>query len=114
MVICGEFVAFPVDTTSPPHIELETPFAPFFSVSLLLMQTAITTLGHTWRRRCLTGQRSRTIDATFSRPSRGAVRLYSEDSGVNSLVTAAMAKEVGKSPKPLKAAFSNAGLQATW
>ena len=34
--------------------------------------------------------------------------------GVNSLVAAAMAKEVGKSPKPLKAAFSNAGLQATW
>src|SRR5580704_13672035 len=28
--------------------------------------------------------------------------------------TAALAAEVGKSPKPLKAAFSNAGLQATW
>ena len=27
---------------------------------------------------------------------------------------AAYAKEAGKSPKPLKAAFSNAGLQATW
>ena len=34
--------------------------------------------------------------------------------GVNPLVAAAMAKEAGKSPKPLKAAFSNAGLQATW
>jgi ribose transport system substrate-binding protein len=34
--------------------------------------------------------------------------------GVNPLVAAAMAKEAGKSPNPLKAAFSNAGLQATW
>jgi hypothetical protein len=43
---CGEFVAFPANTTTspPPHIELETPFMPLFSVSLLLMQTAITTL----------------------------------------------------------------------
>ena len=28
--------------------------------------------------------------------------------------TAALAAEVGRSEKPLKAAFSNAGLQATW
>jgi len=34
--------------------------------------------------------------------------------GFNPLVTAAMAKEAGKATKPLKAAFSNAGLQATW
>ena len=34
--------------------------------------------------------------------------------GINPLIGAAMAKEAGKSSKPLKAAFSNAGLQATW
>ena len=34
--------------------------------------------------------------------------------GVNPLIGAAMAKEAGKATKPLKAAFSNAGLQATW
>src|SRR5271155_4999155 len=34
--------------------------------------------------------------------------------GVNPLIGAAMAKEAGMSAKPLKAAFSNAGLQATW
>jgi ribose transport system substrate-binding protein len=34
--------------------------------------------------------------------------------GFNPLVTAAMAKEAGKATRPLKAAFSNAGLQATW
>jgi ribose transport system substrate-binding protein len=34
--------------------------------------------------------------------------------GINPLIGAAMAKEAGMSPKPLKAAFSNAGLQATW
>jgi ribose transport system substrate-binding protein len=34
--------------------------------------------------------------------------------GFNPLVSAAIAKEAGKSSKPLKAAFSNAGLQATW
>src|SRR5271165_2144805 len=34
--------------------------------------------------------------------------------GFNPLIAAAMAKEAGRSEKPLKAAFSNAGLQATW
>ena len=34
--------------------------------------------------------------------------------GVNPLMAAAYAKEAGRSSKPLKAAFSNAGLQATW
>ena len=34
--------------------------------------------------------------------------------GFNPLMSAAMAKEAGRSTKPLKAAFSNAGLQATW
>jgi ribose transport system substrate-binding protein len=34
--------------------------------------------------------------------------------GINPLIGAAMAKEAGKATRPLKAAFSNAGLQATW
>ena len=34
--------------------------------------------------------------------------------GINPLIGAAIAKEAGMSAKPLKAAFSNAGLQATW
>ena len=34
--------------------------------------------------------------------------------GMGPMMAAAYAKEAGKSPKPLKAAFSNAGLQATW
>jgi ribose transport system substrate-binding protein len=34
--------------------------------------------------------------------------------GANPLIASAMAKEVGRSSRPLKAAFSNAGLQATW
>jgi ribose transport system substrate-binding protein len=34
--------------------------------------------------------------------------------GLDPMMAAAIAKEVGRSSKPLKAAFSNAGLQATW
>jgi ribose transport system substrate-binding protein len=34
--------------------------------------------------------------------------------GLNPMMAAAIAKEAGRSSKPLKAAFSNAGLQATW
>lgn len=34
--------------------------------------------------------------------------------GFDPLIGAAMAQEMGRSEKPLKAAFSNAGLQATW
>ncbi|HEX2529470.1 MAG TPA: sugar ABC transporter substrate-binding protein [Geminicoccus sp.] len=34
--------------------------------------------------------------------------------GTDPFVAAAMAQEMGRSEKPLKAAFSNAGLQATW
>src|SRR5260370_41514501 len=34
--------------------------------------------------------------------------------GFNPLIGAAMAKEAGKATRPLKAAFSNAGLQPTW
>ena len=43
----------------------------------------------------------------------GAAALFG-GFGFNPLVASAMAKEAGMSPKPLKAAFSNAGLQATW
>ena len=43
----------------------------------------------------------------------GAAALFG-GLGVNPLIGAAMAQEAGRSPKPLKAAFSNAGLQATW
>ena len=34
--------------------------------------------------------------------------------GMDSLISSAAAAEMGRSEKPLKAAFSNAGLQATW
>jgi ribose transport system substrate-binding protein len=34
--------------------------------------------------------------------------------GIDPLVSAAMAADMGRSEKPLRAAFSNAGLQATW
>lgn len=34
--------------------------------------------------------------------------------GFDPLISAAMAQEMGRSEKPLRAAFSNAGLQATW
>src|SRR5580704_9885255 len=34
--------------------------------------------------------------------------------GLNPMMAAAIAKEAGRSSKPLKAAFSNAGLQVTW
>ena len=34
--------------------------------------------------------------------------------GIDPLIATAMAQEMGRSEKPLKAAFSNAGLQATW
>ena len=43
----------------------------------------------------------------------GAAALFG-GFGFNPLIGAAMAKEAGRSPKPLKAAFSNAGLQSTW
>ena len=43
----------------------------------------------------------------------GAVALFGGLGG-NPLVSAALAEAAGKSEKPLKAAFSNAGLQATW
>ena len=43
----------------------------------------------------------------------GAAALFG-GFGFNPLIGAAMAKEAGRSPKPLKAAFSNAGLQFTW
>ncbi len=43
----------------------------------------------------------------------GAAALFG-GFGFNPLIAAAMAKEAGRSEKPLKAAFSNAGLQATW
>ena len=34
--------------------------------------------------------------------------------GFDPFIASAMAQEMGRSEKPLKAAFSNAGLQATW
>src|SRR3954453_23394325 len=34
--------------------------------------------------------------------------------GMDPMISAAMAQEMGRSEKPLRAAFSNAGLQATW
>src|SRR5271166_2904119 len=43
----------------------------------------------------------------------GAAALFG-GMGVSPLIGAAMAKEAGKATRPLKAAFSNAGLQATW
>jgi ribose transport system substrate-binding protein len=43
----------------------------------------------------------------------GAVALFG-GLGVSPFMAAALAEAAGKSPKPLKAAFSNAGLQATW
>ena len=43
----------------------------------------------------------------------GAAALFG-GLGVNPMIATALAKEAGASPKPLKAAFSNAGLQATW
>ncbi len=43
----------------------------------------------------------------------GAASLFG-GLGVNPFIAAAMAKEAGKATRPLKAAFSNAGLQATW
>src|SRR3984957_18676234 len=43
----------------------------------------------------------------------GAAALFG-GFGFNPLVAQALAKEAGRSEKPLKAAFSNAGLQATW
>src|ERR1700692_607835 len=43
----------------------------------------------------------------------GAAALFG-GFGVNPLIASAMAKEAGKATKPLKAAFSHAGLQATW
>jgi ribose transport system substrate-binding protein len=43
----------------------------------------------------------------------GAAALFG-GMGINPLITSALAEAAGKSSKPLKAAFSNAGLQATW
>ena len=43
----------------------------------------------------------------------GAAALFG-GMGFNPMMSAALAEAAGKSPKPLKAAFSNAGLQATW
>ena len=43
----------------------------------------------------------------------GAAALFG-GFGFNPLISTAFAEAAGKSPKPLKAAFSNAGLQATW
>ena len=43
----------------------------------------------------------------------GAAALFG-GFGFNPLISAALAEAAGKSEKPLKAAFSNAGLQATW
>ncbi|MCB2054511.1 MAG: sugar ABC transporter substrate-binding protein [Geminicoccaceae bacterium] len=46
--------------------------------------------------------------------SAGAAGALFGGFGFDPLVSAAMAQETGRSEKPLKAAFSNAGLQATW
>ena len=43
----------------------------------------------------------------------GAAALFG-GLGVNPMMSAALAEAAGRSEKPLKAAFSNAGLQATW
>jgi len=43
----------------------------------------------------------------------GAAALFG-GIGVNPLISQALAEAAGRSEKPLKAAFSNAGLQATW
>jgi ribose transport system substrate-binding protein len=46
--------------------------------------------------------------------SAGAAAALFGGFGINPVHAAEMAKAVGRSEKPLKAAFSNAGLQATW
>lgn len=46
--------------------------------------------------------------------SAGAAAALMGGMGMDPFVAAAMAQEMGRSEKPLKAAFSNAGLQATW
>ncbi len=51
--------------------------------------------------------RNATLSATAAAAAFGGI-------GLNPLMSAALAKEAGRSPRPLKAAFSNAGLQATW
>ena len=43
----------------------------------------------------------------------GAAALFG-GLGVNPMISQALAEAAGRSDKPLKAAFSNAGLQATW
>jgi ribose transport system substrate-binding protein len=46
--------------------------------------------------------------------SAGAAGALFGGFGFDPLISAAMAADMGRSEKPLKAAFSNAGLQATW
>src|SRR5580698_1759512 len=59
----------------------------------------------------ISGDRRKLIQAAAA--GAGAAALFG-GLGFNPLVSAAMAEAAGKSDKPLKAAFSNAGLQATW
>src|SRR5450631_1287401 len=58
-------------------------------------------------------QSRRDIIRTASLSAGAAAALFG-GFGPNPLISAAMAKEAGKATRPLKAAFSNAGLQATW
>ncbi len=44
----------------------------------------------------------------------GAAAALAGGFGLSPMMQSALAREAGRSPKPLKAAFSNAGLQATW
>ncbi len=56
------------------------------------------------------GGLTRSTQCPQGRGRRGFIRR----NRVNSLVAAALAKEAGRATESLKAAFSNAGLQATW
>ena len=59
----------------------------------------------------ISGDRRKLLKAAAA--GAGAAALFG-GFGFNPLVAQALAKEAGRSEKPLKAAFSNAGLQATW
>src|SRR6202035_3245502 len=59
----------------------------------------------------ISGDRRKLLKAAAA--GAGAAALFG-GLGVNPMISQALAEAAGKSEKPLKAAFSNAGLQATW
>src|SRR4051794_22147836 len=60
------------------------------------------------------GSRSRRDLLKIASVSAGAAAGLLGGFGFDPIMATALAKEAGRSSKPLKAAFSNAGLQATW